>query len=185
MTKKVFALDTKPGIQRDGTLFDKEFYTDGRWVRFQRGRPRKIGGYREIINNLAGPSRGVFVVVRNQYSNVYSGYNDGLQVLPVNNAGVGSGLQDYTFGGPIASLSIVDGGSGYTSATYTNVPLSYSTSGTGIAARATITVTAGVITAATITGPGIRYVAGDLLTCLLYTSPSPRDYAASRMPSSA
>lgn len=164
MTKKVFALDTKPGIQRDGTLFDKEFYTDGRWVRFQRGRPRKIGGYREIINNLAGPSRGVFVVVRNQYSNVYSGYNDGLQMLPVNNNGVGSGLQDYTFGGPIASLSIVDGGSGYTSATYTNVPLSYSTSGTGIAARATITVTAGVITAATITGPGIRYVADDLLT---------------------
>ena len=25
----------------------------------------------------------------------------------------------------------------------------------------------------------------NLLTCLLYTSPSPRDYAASRMPSSA
>ena len=25
----------------------------------------------------------------------------------------------------------------------------------------------------------------DLMTCLLYTSPSPRDYAASRMPSSA
>ena len=25
----------------------------------------------------------------------------------------------------------------------------------------------------------------DLVTCLLYTSPSPRDYAASRMPSSA
>ena len=26
---------------------------------------------------------------------------------------------------------------------------------------------------------------GENLTCLLYTSPSPRDYAASRMPSSA
>ena len=25
----------------------------------------------------------------------------------------------------------------------------------------------------------------EILTCLLYTSPSPRDYAASRMPSSA
>ena len=41
MTKKVFSLDTKPGIQRDGTVFDKQFYNDGRWVRFQRGRPRK------------------------------------------------------------------------------------------------------------------------------------------------
>ena len=26
---------------------------------------------------------------------------------------------------------------------------------------------------------------GEFVTCLLYTSPSPRDYAASRMPSSA
>ena len=25
MTKKVFALDTKPGIQRDGTVFDTAF----------------------------------------------------------------------------------------------------------------------------------------------------------------
>ena len=33
MTQKVFALDTKPGVQRDGTLFDKQFYNDGRWVR--------------------------------------------------------------------------------------------------------------------------------------------------------
>jgi hypothetical protein len=53
MTAKVFALDTKSGIQRDGTIFDMEFYTDGRWVRFQRGRPRKIGGYRQITASLA------------------------------------------------------------------------------------------------------------------------------------
>lgn len=169
MTKKVFALDTKPGIQRDGTLFDKEFYTDGRWVRFQQfgggvARPRKMGGYREIVNSLAGPSRGVYVVVRNLFNNVYSGYNDGLQVVPINNNGVGSGIQDYTFGGPITGLTIADPGSAYTNGTYTNVPLSYTGSGTGVSARATITVTAGAISAATITGPGIRYVAGELLT---------------------
>ena len=52
MTVKVFALDTKPGIQRDGTIFDKEFYQDGRWVRFQRGRPRKIRGYKQISADL-------------------------------------------------------------------------------------------------------------------------------------
>ena len=71
MTAKVFALDTKPGIQRDGTLFDKEFYVDGRWVRFQRNRPRKMGGYRQITPALAGPSRGVFVVVKNTFNNIY------------------------------------------------------------------------------------------------------------------
>ncbi|NBQ80134.1 MAG: hypothetical protein EBT99_16280, partial [Betaproteobacteria bacterium] len=115
MTKKVFALDTKPGIQRDGTIFDKEYYTDGRWVRFQKfggefARPRKMGGYREIVDGLAGPSRGVFVVVRNLYNNIYSGYNDGLQVIPVNNNGVGGGIQDYSFGGPILTTTLISGG---------------------------------------------------------------------------
>lgn len=99
MTQKVFALDTQPGVQRDGTVFDKMFYNDGRWVRFQRGRPRKILGYRQIISNLAGPSRGIYVNPQNAFSYVYSGYSDGLQVLPIDNNGVGSALQDFTLSG--------------------------------------------------------------------------------------
>ena len=164
MTAKVFALDTKPGIQRDGTLFDKEFYVDGRWVRFQRNRPRKMGGYRQITPALAGPSRGVFVVVKNTFNNIYSGYSDGLQVVPVSNTGVGAGITDFTFAGPLLTLQIIDGGSGYTNGTYTNVPLSYVSSGTGSAGIATITVAGNTITTATVTGPGIKYQVSDLLT---------------------
>jgi hypothetical protein len=96
MTAKVFALDTKPGVQRDGTVFDKEFYNSGRWVRFQRGRPRKIGGYRQITDELAGPSRGVYLVPQGVFNNLYSGYNNGLQVVPIDNDGLGSGIQDFT-----------------------------------------------------------------------------------------
>ena len=96
MTAKVYALDTQPGVQRDGTVFDKNFYNSGRWMRFQRGRPRKMGGYREIVPNLAGPSRGVYVNPQNQFTNVYNGYSDGLQVVPVDNNGVGAGLTDFT-----------------------------------------------------------------------------------------
>ena len=99
MTAKVFALDTQAGVQRDGTVFDKNYYNDGRWVRFQRTRPRKILGYRQIIANLAGPSRGIYVNPQNAFSYVYSGYNDGLQVLPINDDGVGSALQDFTLTG--------------------------------------------------------------------------------------
>jgi len=164
VTAKVFALDTKPGIQRDGTLFDKEFYVDGRWVRFQRGRPRKIGGYRQITDQLAGPSRGIFVVVRNTFNNVYSGYADGLQVVPVNNNGVGAGISDFTFAGPLDTVSILDGGSGYANGTYTNVPLNYVTSGTGSAAIGTVTVAGNTVTAVTVTAPGIRYQPADQLT---------------------
>lgn len=96
MTAKVFALDTKPGVQRDGTVFDKDVYNDGRWVRFQRGRPRKIGGYREIVGTLFGPSRGIYLDPQEAFTNVYSGYAYGMQVLPINNNGIGTGLTNMT-----------------------------------------------------------------------------------------
>jgi len=96
MTEKVLALDTKPGIQRDGTVVDASCYTDGEWVRFQRGRPRKMGGYVQITNDLAGPSRGLFVDPRNGFNVIYNGYSDGVQTLTVNQNGVGAGIVDFT-----------------------------------------------------------------------------------------
>jgi hypothetical protein len=96
MTEKVFALDTKPGIQRDGTVVDATCYTDGEWVRFQRGRPRKMAGYVQITDALAGPSRGIFVDPRNGFNVIYNGYSDGVQTLTVNNLGIGAGIVDFT-----------------------------------------------------------------------------------------
>ena len=72
MTKKVFSIDTLPGIQRDGTFFDKNYYSDGRWVRFQRGRPRKILGFRSISNKLTGISRGIFVNSEDGVNTIFS-----------------------------------------------------------------------------------------------------------------
>ena len=103
MTAKVFALDTKPGIQRDGTVFDMDFYTSGQWVRFQRGRPRKVGGYAVISSQLNGPSRGVWVNPNNGFNQIFSGYSDGLQALTVDNNGVGAGVTDYTLSNFTAS----------------------------------------------------------------------------------
>jgi len=103
MTKKVFALDTKPGIQRDGTVFDKEFYNDGRWVRFQRGRPRKVGGYTQITAGISGPSRGIYVNPQQSFNNVFNGHSKGLQVVPIDNNGVGAGVTDLTLSNFTAS----------------------------------------------------------------------------------
>lgn len=99
MTKKVFALDTQAGIQRDGTITDRVYYEDGRWCRFQRGRPRKILGFREITNQLAGPSRGIYLDPNDGFNNIFSGYNNGVQVVAINNLGIGSGIQDFTLTG--------------------------------------------------------------------------------------
>lgn len=92
MSSKVFALNVKPGIQRDGTQFDKPIYVDGVWTRFQRGRPRKIGGYRGIFQNASGISRGMILGSENGLNYLYSGYSAGLQQwVTDDDDGVGSG----------------------------------------------------------------------------------------------
>ena len=103
MVQKVFTIDTLAGVQRDGTVFDKNYYTNGKWVRFQRGRPRKMGGYRVISSQLNGPSRGIWVNTQNAFTSIFSGYNDGLQVLAIDENGIGSGLQDFTLSNFTAS----------------------------------------------------------------------------------
>jgi hypothetical protein len=99
LTAKVFALDTKPGIQRDGTVFDMNFYTDGQWVRFQRGRPRKMGGYNQMTGQMIGPSRGIYVNPQQGFTNIFNGHAQGLQVLPVNSLGLGAGVVDLSLSG--------------------------------------------------------------------------------------
>jgi len=96
MTEKVFALRTLAGIQRDGTVLDMNYYTSGQWVRFQRGRPRKMGGYNQISGQLTGPSRGMWVDPKDNFTSVYSGYNNGLQVLVIDDSGTGGGITDFT-----------------------------------------------------------------------------------------
>lgn len=58
MPVSTMILKSDPGIKRDGTKFDGNFYTDGQWVRFQRGLPRKIGGYKVVTANLPEKSAG-------------------------------------------------------------------------------------------------------------------------------
>ena len=97
MTDKTISLQIKPGIQRDGTLFDAPTYVDGQWVRFQRGRPRKIGGYKGIFLNGSGVSRGMTMTSQNGLNYVVSGYNNGLeQWITDSDDGVGSGPYNYS-----------------------------------------------------------------------------------------
>lgn len=162
MTQKVFSLDTLPGVQRDGTYFDKNYYTDGRWVRFQRGRPRKIGGYRAITTQSQGLSRGIYINSEDGINKIFNGYDAGIEVVDIDNNGVGSGTNQLKFGGDILTLGAITGGSGYTAGVYPGVTL---TGGSGTGAIATITVAGGVVTVVTITTNGNYYCVGDVLTC--------------------
>ena len=92
MAANVISLAIKPGIQRDGTLFDAPMHVDGLWVRFQRGRARKIGGYNAIFLNASEISRGMVMQSQEGLNYVYSGSANYLQQWQTaNDDGVGSG----------------------------------------------------------------------------------------------
>lgn len=162
MTAKVISLQIKPGIQRDGTLFDAPTYVDGLWVRFQRGRPRKIAGYRGIFLNASGISRGMIMNSENGLNYVYSGWSDGLQEwVTDDDDGVGSGPINIGFIGGIATLTDLVGGTLYTNGTYTGVAL---TGGTGTSATANIVVSGNTVSTVTLVNAGTGYTTGDVLS---------------------
>lgn len=94
--KLVFQLTTKPGIQRDGTDLDTNIYNDGQWVRFYRGRPKKMAGYREITADMAGPCRKALVWSRGDPNSIYNFSQNKIEMLLVDANGVGNAIIDRT-----------------------------------------------------------------------------------------
>jgi hypothetical protein len=76
MADNIVRIASAPGIKRDGTKFEGDNYVDGRWVRFQRGLPRKMGGYRAINKYLQGLVRSLYVYTQNQLTYVHAGSAD-------------------------------------------------------------------------------------------------------------
>lgn len=99
----VIGSNCKPGIQRDGTLRAGDGYVDGRWMRFQRGKPRKMGGYRQLTDNLTGIQRGLHQTIQNGFTYFHCGAQATLERLTVsNNSGVVSGVSART---PVALVA--------------------------------------------------------------------------------
>jgi hypothetical protein len=73
MADSVVPIRSEPGIKRDGTRFEGDNYVDGQWVRFQRGLPRKIGGYRSISKYLREPGRALHDYTQNSLTYIHSG----------------------------------------------------------------------------------------------------------------
>jgi hypothetical protein len=122
MTEKVTVLQTGAGIQRDGTQFASNTYVDGKWVRFQYGRPRKIAGYNGAFLNAGGISRGMIMSSENGINYVVSGYSGGLQQWTTDN-------DDAVGFGPIAITT-----TGYTASNNTlwQFDIGYDANGNGL-----------------------------------------------------
>jgi hypothetical protein len=88
----VYTLGVQPGIKRDGTIFESREFSDGEWCRFQRGTPRKMGGYRELFATFTGIPRGMISNSFNGVNYVFVGNQYGLEVFTTGTTfGVGSG----------------------------------------------------------------------------------------------
>ena len=88
----VYTLGVKPGIKRDGTVFESQEFSDGEWCRFQRGVPRKMGGYRELFATFTGIPRGMIANSFNGVNYIFVGNQYGLEVFTTGTTfGVGSG----------------------------------------------------------------------------------------------
>ena len=73
MAENVVQIKSLPGIKRDGTRLEGDQYVDGQWVRFQRGLPRKMGGYRAISKYLREVSRALHEYTQDNLTYVHSG----------------------------------------------------------------------------------------------------------------
>lgn len=89
-------LGSKAGIKRDGTQFEGEYYVDGQWCRFQRGLPRKMGGYTRIMTTLEGPPRELDLFKTGSLEYVHSGSGTKLERFTLNNNHVPSVVSDRT-----------------------------------------------------------------------------------------
>ena len=88
----IYSLAIPAGIKRDGTQFQNDQYTDGVWCRFQRGDPKKMGGYRTLFTSNVGIYRGMVSQPYNGVNYIFAGNYKELDVFTCGiNYGIGSG----------------------------------------------------------------------------------------------
>jgi hypothetical protein len=113
MPVQTMIIASKPGIKRDGTVFEGDHYTDGQWVRFQRGLPRKIAGYRSITKFLTEMSRGISAWTQQGFQYVHSGSESTLERFTIDGSGNTSIISDRTPGvAPSGSVELTGGAGG-------------------------------------------------------------------------
>jgi hypothetical protein len=99
MPVNTVVLKSNAGIKRDGTKFEGDFYVDGQWVRWQRGLPRKMGGYRSTQKYLQQISRGFSTFTQQNFVYCHSGGSSTLDRFTIDATGNSSIVTDRT---PIA-----------------------------------------------------------------------------------
>ncbi len=83
MAQRPIALNFAPGVQRDGTKLDSLSAVDALWCRWRLGRPRKMRGYSEIADVLAGPARRIHMFYQGSNTIIHVGTSQSLQQIVI------------------------------------------------------------------------------------------------------
>lgn len=78
---QVVPLQSLPGIQRDGTVYDSENFIDGQNTRFYNNKPRKMGGCKAVNYGTNEIIRNMFAVARDINVDVYLGRANSLSYI--------------------------------------------------------------------------------------------------------
>lgn len=103
MAEEIIRIASQPGIKRDGTRFEGDNYVDGQWVRFQRGLPRKIGGYRSILKYLRGLPRTLHEYTQDLLTYVHAGSANRIERFYIDGNYNSSIINDRT---PLSGLTL-------------------------------------------------------------------------------
>ena len=106
MAEQIVQIRSLPGIKRDGTRFEGDQYVDGQWVRFQRGLPRKIGGYRSINKFLRGLPRALHEYTQDLLTYIHAGSANRLERFFIDGTYNTSVITDRT---PLSGFTVDDG----------------------------------------------------------------------------
>ncbi len=90
MAEAPVLLASQPGIKRDGTKFEGNYYVDGRWCRFQRGKPRKMGGYQQVTDTVPEVARGMDSFAQDDIQYIHLGHPNTLGQYLVSNGTLNS-----------------------------------------------------------------------------------------------
>jgi len=96
---------SQAGVKRDGTALDGSNYSDATWCRFQRGLPRKIGGYKVISPYLSGLCRALITQSNNGLEFYHSGWSGGLDSFQIPSAGSATLVNSRTPSGFVPSAA--------------------------------------------------------------------------------
>ena len=98
---------SRSGVKRDGTQFEGDNYIDALWCRFQRGLPRKIGGYRAVTSTLPERVYGMHVYSQNSVQYAHVGGATTLEQITMDVFGNFSGQNARIPGGFLNSVNNV------------------------------------------------------------------------------